>query len=89
MVRLKQLSLTTGKVRHLHTDLIVQRLLESPETALQSLQDSGAWKDDYFHKSNFAQISGLSHLAVATQHDQGETLESQKAFTWGLNKMSM
>lgn len=52
-------------------------------------KNSGAQKDDYFPISNFAQISGLSHLTVAMQHDQGDTLESQKDFTWGLNKMSV
>lgn len=52
-------------------------------------KDSRAQKDDYFPRSNFAQISGLSHLSLAMQQDQGDTLESQKASTWGLNKMSV
>lgn len=77
--------LRRGQAWHLHTDSIIQRLQESPE--LRCSKDSGAWKNDYFHTPNCAQFSGLSHLAAATQHNQGETLESQKGFTWSLSKM--
>lgn len=68
-----------GKVWCLQPDLIIQRLLEILEAALS--KDSEVQKDDYLPISTFAQISGLSHLSLATQHDQGDTLESQEAFT--------